>query len=74
MIFAIQLPIWLHALKSNNFVDIASRGTGDIIQASHSTGLGDKGNPQVTKELDKLGKSHIVLKKPLCINRHINAD
>ena len=35
---------------------LASRGGCETISASHCTGLGDKGNPQITKELDKLGE------------------
>ena len=41
-------------LKVNSFV--ASEAVCESIAASHTTGLGDRGNSQVTKELDKFGK------------------
>ena len=35
---------------------LASQEIEESISASHNTALGDKGNPQVTKELNQLGK------------------
>ena len=38
------------------FSHAASQGVEEIISAVDNTALGDKGNPQVTKDLDALGK------------------
>ena len=38
---------------------LASEGVCETISASQNTPLGDKGNPQVSEELDKLGNLSI---------------
>ena len=39
------------------FSPAASQGVEEIISAVDNTALGDKGNPQVKKDLDGLGKA-----------------
>ena len=41
------------------FVQVASQGVEESISASVNTALGDKGNPQVTNELNELGMVNI---------------
>ena len=38
-----------------HFLQVASQGIEESISASVNVTLGDKGNPQVTNELNKLG-------------------
>ena len=38
-----------------HFLQVASQGIEESISASVNATLGDKGNPQVTNELNKLG-------------------
>ena len=51
------------AFLITHYTFLESNGVSEEIVASQTAGLGDKGNPQVAKELDKLGNHQWFLLK-----------